>query len=114
MPERRWLRKSEFEKRPAGVQPSGHDFAPASLMRGLSSETWPLTDARCGVQQQNPSFTQQVIPQASAVWVARIVGAEIAATNKNKAAKSARNFPNRACAGRDIGVLSYYKSRARW
>lgn len=110
-PARKWLR-SRFEDRPAGAQLSGHEETnSASLKRGLLSEIWPLTEARWGVQQQKPSLTQQAIPQASDVWVARLAGVATAATSKNRAAQSARSLANRECAGRVIGLSSYYKSR---
>ena len=97
-PARKWLR-SRFEDRPAGAQLSGHEETnSASLKRGLLSGIWPLTEARWGVQQQKPSLTQQTIPQASDVWVARLAGVAKAATSRNRAAQSARTLADRDCA----------------
>jgi hypothetical protein len=61
------------------------------------------------LQQQRPSFTQQAIPQASAVCVASAIGDETAAINKASAAREARSLVNRDDLAPDICCSSYYK-----
>ena len=48
----------------------------ASPRFGRPDLAWPLTSARCGLQQHSPSLTQQLIEQTSAESVAREADAE--------------------------------------
>ncbi len=47
-----------------------------SLRSGRPDLAWPLTSARCGLQQHWPSLTQQLIEQTSDESVAREADAE--------------------------------------
>ncbi len=108
---RRYSRRSRFDDRTPVAQPSGHAAENSgSLMWGLPSAIWPLTEAWRGEQQQWPSFTQQAIPHSSAVCAASAMGAETAAISRNSAAQGARSRANRDISAPIICPISYYKS----